>query len=69
MTGPSVGDYRGGGEATEIWTGEAWIPAPFARESTAMYYGYTKNIEAMKADGRWDAFTDWAARKLAEASK
>lgn len=64
-----LGDYRGEGEATEIWNGESWLPTPFARESTAFYYGYTKNIEEMKADGRWDAFVDWAAKKIAEGSQ
>lgn len=68
---PDIGEYRGEGEATEMWTGELWVPMPFIRESTAMAYGYTKNIEEMKADGRWDAFLDYAYRKfnpLAEKS-
>lgn len=66
VTNPARGDYRGEGEATEVWNGSAWLRIPFARESTAHYYGYTKNIEAMKADGRWDAYLAWAAKGLYE---
>lgn len=61
VTTPARGDYRGEGEKTDVWNGSAWLPIPFARESTAHYYGYTANIRVMKEDGRWDAYLKWAA--------
>lgn len=52
-----AGDFRGQGEATEVWTGEAWVSYPFGRELE--FSRFPANRRAMDADGRLAALTEY----------